>query len=139
LGGLVRNGYRRSTVSGSAAIVDSILHKTPVSVMRLNPDLPPTLEEIINKTLDKDRTLRYQSASDIRTDLKRLKRDTESGRLSDQAIESEDHPQSSVPVVVSSSGLETNLAHRKRLRSATRNTWITTLIGAVVVLESETG
>ena len=51
-------------------------------VMRLNPELPPKLDEIVNKALEKDRKLRYQHASDIRTDLQRLRRDTESGRLS---------------------------------------------------------
>jgi eukaryotic-like serine/threonine-protein kinase len=69
----------------SAAIFDSILHKVPVAPVRLNPDLPPKLEEIINKCLDKDRNLRYQHASDIRTDLQRLKRDTESGHLASTA------------------------------------------------------
>jgi serine/threonine protein kinase/Tfp pilus assembly protein PilF len=63
----------------SALIFHSILERAPTSPVRLNPDLPAKLEEIINKGLEKDRNLRYQHASDMRTDLKRLKRDTESG------------------------------------------------------------
>jgi tetratricopeptide (TPR) repeat protein len=64
----------------SAAMFDSILRKVPVAPVRLNPDLPQKLEEIVNKALEKDRNLRYQHASDMRTDLQRLKRDTDSGR-----------------------------------------------------------
>src|SRR5437868_13397211 len=64
----------------TANLFDSILHKSPVAPVRLNPDLPAKLEEIINKVLEKDRDLRYQHASDIRTDVKRLKRETESSR-----------------------------------------------------------
>src|SRR5438094_4015569 len=64
----------------TANLFDSILHKSPVAPVRLNPDLPAKLEEIINKALEKDRDLRYQHAADIRTDVKRLKRETESSR-----------------------------------------------------------
>src|SRR5579864_386855 len=64
----------------SALIFQAILDRAPVSAIRLNPDLPPKLEDIINKALEKDRNLRYQSAADIRADLQRLKRDTDSGR-----------------------------------------------------------
>jgi serine/threonine protein kinase len=64
----------------SAAMFDSILHKAPVAPVRLNPDLPQQLEEIVNKALEKDRNLRYQHATDMRADLQRLKRDTDSHR-----------------------------------------------------------
>ena len=65
----------------SAVIFKAILDTAPTSAVRLNPGLPAELERIINKALEKDRNLRYQSAADMRTDLQRLKRDTESTRI----------------------------------------------------------
>ena len=70
----------------SGVIINAILERPPVSPVRINPDVPTKLEEIINKCLDKDRNLRYQHASEIRTDLQRLKRDTES-HTSSAAVE----------------------------------------------------
>ena len=64
----------------SGLIFNAILERAPVSPVRVNPDLPAKLEEIINKALEKDRELRYQHAADMRADLKRLKRESESGR-----------------------------------------------------------
>ena len=66
----------------SAVIFKAILDGKPTSVVRLNPDVPVELQRIIDKSLEKDRNLRYQSAADMRTDLQRLKRDTESQRIS---------------------------------------------------------
>ena len=67
--------FRRES---SGVIFHEILDRDPVPAIRLNPDLPPKLEHLINKALEKDRELRYQHASDMRADLKRLKRETES-------------------------------------------------------------
>src|SRR5438876_153956 len=64
----------------SGVIFHAILERAPVPAMRLNPDLPPKLEDIINKALEKDRNLRYQVAAEMRADLQRLKRDTDSSR-----------------------------------------------------------
>jgi serine/threonine protein kinase/tetratricopeptide (TPR) repeat protein len=71
----------------SGVIATAILERAPVPPVRLNPDLPPKLEEIITKALEKDCKLRYQNAADMRTDLKRLKRDTKSSRTAVAAPE----------------------------------------------------
>src|SRR5215467_39744 len=64
----------------SAIIFDGILNRNPVTPLRLNPSLPSKLDDIVSKLMEKDRNLRYQSSAELRSDLKRLKRDTESGR-----------------------------------------------------------
>ncbi len=64
----------------SALIFNAILERAPTPVLRLNPDLPAKCEDIINRALEKDRDLRYQSAREMRSELMRLKRDTDSGR-----------------------------------------------------------
>ena len=64
----------------SGIIFDGVLNRAPVSAARLNPDVPPELERIINRALEKDRDLRYQHASEMRAELQRLKRDTDSSR-----------------------------------------------------------
>ena len=69
----------------SAVICEAIMNRAPVPPVRLNHEIPPRLEDIINKALEKDRNLRYQSATEMRADLQRLKRDTDLGRSGSQA------------------------------------------------------
>ncbi len=74
-------GRQPFTGNTSAIIFDAILNKPPTSSVRINPDLPAHLESLIDKCLEKDRNLRYQTASDLRADLQRLKRDTQSSKI----------------------------------------------------------
>jgi serine/threonine protein kinase/Tol biopolymer transport system component len=95
----------------SGVITDAILNRAPVAPVRLNPDLPAKLEDVINKALEKDRDLRYQAASDIRTDLKRLRRDTDSGRLSSSAsVVAQDNSQTRVVAQGAASGSSAAIA-----------------------------
>jgi len=70
----------------SGVIFDSILNRAPAPALRINPEIPPELERILNKSLEKDRDIRYQHASDLRADLKALKRDTDSGKITSGVV-----------------------------------------------------
>ena len=84
----------------SAAIFNSILNKAPMAPVRLNPDLPVKLEEIVNKALEKDRKLRYQHAADMRADLERLKRDMGTGRAALSSAVAEDEAEAAARAAV---------------------------------------
>jgi serine/threonine protein kinase/tetratricopeptide (TPR) repeat protein len=88
----------------SAEIFKAILDAAPVSGVRLNPGMPAELDRIINKALEKDRNLRYQSAADLRSDLTRLKRDLDSGRSSGAAVDASAVSSTSVSSVPAASG-----------------------------------
>jgi serine/threonine protein kinase/Tol biopolymer transport system component len=135
----------------SGVIFSAILERPPVPAVRLNPDVPEELERIIRKCLEKDRELRYQHASEIRSDLKRLKRDTESGRtlVADDGSDSLAEQATSRPsssgkhrAVSSSSRSGTTSEVRQRDAYATeteekapslRRHWRLTLVGALVL------
>ena len=76
----------------SALITDAILHRSPVPPVRLNPEVPPELERVISRAMEKDRNLRCQSASEMRADLRRLKRDTDSSRSATVNVEAHPDP-----------------------------------------------
>jgi serine/threonine protein kinase len=88
----------------SGVITDAILNRAPVAPVRLNPDLPVKLEDIINKALEKDRDLRYQSASEMRADLKRLRRDLDSNRISATGYQQQTQDSGRISAASSASG-----------------------------------
>ena len=88
----------------TATIFEAILNRPPTAPVRLNPDVPPELERIINKALEKDRDLRYQVASEMRADLKRLKRELDSGKSS--AAVAAAPPSDAVPAAPSSQSVQ---------------------------------
>ena len=90
-------GFAAFSGNTSAMVFDAILHKRPTSLARSNPDLPAELEQITNKALEKDRKLRYQSASEVGVDLKRPRREVESGRAGAVSADPETKPVGAVP------------------------------------------
>lgn len=110
----------------SGAIFDAILNRAPVAPVRLNPDLPPRLEEIVNKALEKDRNLRYQHASDIRADLQRLARDSSSSRV--PSLQSSDYESASPAATQASSGKISSARHSAIAAEAPRDASSTTVI-----------
>jgi serine/threonine protein kinase/Tol biopolymer transport system component len=91
-------GYLPFKGESSGAIFDAILHKNPVAAVRLNTVLPAEFEQVIHKAMEKDRDLRYQSAAEMRADLKRLNRDTDSGRSAATSVTT--HAEPTAPALV---------------------------------------
>src|SRR6184192_2119982 len=104
----------------SALIFQAILDRAPTPPIRLNPDLPAKLEDVINKALEKDRNLRFQHAADIRADLQRLKRDTESGRA--VAASSDRVPIAQEPIGSSAHGSTSSSSSRIAVQATTTPT-----------------
>ena len=110
----------------SATIFDAILNRAPSSPLRLNPDLPPKLEDIISRAQEKDRNLRYQHAADMRAELQRLKRDTDSSRSSVVAAAESGIPVSVAGKPVAATVLATS-ATRMARRSSPWSSWMARL------------
>jgi eukaryotic-like serine/threonine-protein kinase len=111
------------TGATSAVIFDSILHKAPISALRLNAELPAEVDHIIGKALEKDRELRYQSAGELLSDLKRLRRDSDSGRS--QARDAVPVTAAAAPAVAAGSA--------RRLVAARRWKWVAAVGGALLL------
>ena len=128
----------------TATMFESILHQVPVAPVRLNPDVPAKLEDIISKCLEKDRNLRYQHASEICSDLKRLKRDTETHEHAMTPAEAEEQATqprgATAPVVAASPTTEKQEEVQAPAvqvaagKASPRRRWIGLVAGAAVVI-----
>jgi serine/threonine protein kinase/Flp pilus assembly protein TadD len=118
----------------AATTFEAILNRAPVAPLRLNPDLPPKLEDVINKALEKEKKLRYRSAADMRGDLQRVKRDTESGRAI--AVISEPELASSTQAAPPAMASVAIKAHTASVAAAWASPlrWLAIAGGAVVVI-----
>ena len=128
----------------SGLILEAILNRAPTPPVRLNPDLPAALEYIINRALEKDRNLRYQHASEIRAELTRLKRDSDSGRSaaseeqssplgSVSGVQADEASASSAPWAVAVRSLSQSLDHRAQVKRYKRAITVLGVLAAVIV------
>ncbi len=115
----------------SGVIFNSILERDPVPAVRLNPDLPTKLEDIINRALEKDRDLRYQHASDMRAELHRLKRDTDSSRTVALRASITAAPSAGDIAIPAQTSLESGTAIRVAQPRAT-NRWLLVIVFALI-------
>jgi eukaryotic-like serine/threonine-protein kinase len=119
----------------SGVVFEAIMNRPPASPVRLNPDLPEKLAEIMGKTLEKDRSLRYQVASELRTDLKRLKREMDSGTSSYSSVESLEHHSSgrSSAVAASTQPSSASSVSAAVAQAVKRKPWLWIAAPAVIV------
>ncbi len=127
----IATGRQAFSGNSSAVIFDQILNKMPVSPLRLNPDLPADMERVIQRTLEKDPDLRYQSAADLRADLKRLKRDSDSGRSATMTAHEESAPASST--TITPAALSTASVSHPAV-AGQRKKWAVIAIAALLIL-----
>ena len=126
-------GKQAFSGSSSAEIFEAILNRTPVAPVRLNPEIPAELEHILSKSLEKDKKLRYQSAAEMRSDLQRLKRDTESGHSA--VVSGIEEPTSPAPAISPAMALPESKAPAASAAPArTRRVKLAVMIGAALVV-----
>jgi len=123
----------------SGVITEAILNRAPTSPVRLNPDLPAKLEDVINKALEKDRNLRYQSAAEMRTDLKRLLRDSSSGRTVTREAAATDAEAASSGALRSSTGAAAAAGSSTAIAAQPAKGRTGLIIGAAFVLIAAVG